>query len=89
MVSVLQQGCATMSARVKIFPTAGYWFLAMFAVTIVAFWPVYFAVLPFGPEPLAHLHMVGIAAWVALLVTQPFLINRGKFEIHRRVGRLS
>jgi hypothetical protein len=78
-----------MAARAQMFPKAGWWFLALFGVSVLAFWPVYFAVLPYGPEGLVHLHMAGVTAWFALLVSQPFLIARGRFDAHRKLGGLS
>ena len=78
-----------MAARAQIFPTAGWWFLALLGAAILAFWPVYFAVLPWGPEPLVHLHMAGVTLWFALLISQPFLIRQGRFALHRSLGRLS
>ncbi len=80
---------AATAPRGQIFPTAGYWFLGFLATSLLAFWPVYFAVLPYGPELLVHLHVFGVVAWVAMLISQPFLVARGKFALHGQLGRLS
>lgn len=78
-----------MASQAGLYPRAGYCFLGLFGLSVLAFWPLYFARLPGGPELLAHLHLAGVAGWFALLVSQPILIGRGRFALHRRVGRAS
>ena len=78
-----------MAAKTQLFPKAGYWFLALLAAALVAFWPVYFSLLPYGPEAYAHLHSVGVVGWMLLLISQPFLIVGGKWQWHRTIGKAS
>jgi hypothetical protein len=78
-----------MAARAQLFPKAGYWFLGYLALAILAFWPSYFKFLPYGPEAVVHLHIAGVLVWMALLISQPFLVVRGKWKLHRTIGKSS
>ncbi|MGZ8348782.1 MAG: hypothetical protein ACXWU2_02035 [Allosphingosinicella sp.] len=78
-----------MATTARIFPRAGYWFLALLALALIAFWPSYFSLLPFGPDRYAHFHAVAVVAWLLLLIAQPFLISRGRRRLHRGLGRIS
>ncbi|TDR16857.1 hypothetical protein [Marinicella litoralis] len=59
----------------------------LLAVTVIAFWPSYFAVL--SEAPLAH-HIHGITAtvWILLIALQSWLIHHGKRQQHRKAGLL-
>ena len=78
-----------MAARAQMFPRAGYWFLAYLLVAILAFWPSYFSRIVAGPDAFVHLHAAGVILWMLLLVSQPLLIVRGRWQAHRRMGKLS
>ena len=78
-----------MAARAQMFPRAGWWFLAYFALATIAFWPSYVSLLPYGPDRFVHLHTIGVVGWMLLLISQPFLIVRGRWSLHRQMGKLS
>jgi hypothetical protein len=66
------------------------WLFGMFALAmVVAFWPSYFSRL--GQQPSYHFHAHGLAmtAWVALLVSQAWLMRTGQRATHKRIGKLS
>lgn len=62
-----------------------YFFIALL-VTVVAFWPSYFARLT---ETGASHHVHGLSAlmWMLILVIQPLLYKLGKMNWHRNLGR--
>lgn len=70
-------------------PRSGYWFAALLAVAIFAFWPSYFARLPAGPTTYMHVHAALMLGWMSLLVGQPLLIRARRVDLHRSIGRVS
>ena len=78
-----------MATRGAPFPRASYWFAAMVAAAAVAFWPIYLSRMSDVRETLVHLHTIGVLSWMVLLITQPLLIQRGRRQLHRRLGSLS
>ena len=71
------------------FRRASWWFLALFAASVLAFWPPYVSRVVQVRELWVHLHTIGVVAWMALLISQPLLIHRRKWPLHRRLGSLS
>jgi hypothetical protein len=68
----------------------GVWvFSLMAAAMFVAFWPSYFSRLTAQPDWRVHAHGIALTMWVALLVTQAWLIRTGHRSWHRLVGKLS
>jgi uncharacterized membrane protein YozB (DUF420 family) len=68
----------------------GFQFFAVFAAAmVVAFWPSYFSRLAAQPSHHPHVHGITMALWVALLVTQAWLIQRGRRPLHRRLGLIA
>lgn len=64
-------------------------FALLLALSLVAFWPRYFA-LPFAKvDGYAHVHAAFAFAWFALLIAQPLLVASRKLALHRRVGSLA
>jgi len=61
--------------------------LALFA--IAAFWPSYLSRATSIPEVRVHLHGAVMALWVAMLITQAFLIRNGARPTHRLIGKAS
>jgi hypothetical protein len=78
-----------MAGRAQMFPRAGWWMLAYFALAILAFWPSYFSKIVAGPDSFIHLHAAGVILWMVLLISQPFLILKGHWQAHRRIGGVS
>lgn len=70
-----------------IFPSAGYFFLALFIGALFAFWPPYLSRLP-NDDIFAHLHAVTAVLWCALLIAQPLLVRRHR-NWHRFLGHVS
>lgn len=71
-------------ARAHKYAQAG--FAAALFVTLVAFWPSFFDKL--RTTDAAHLiHGFSATAWMVIPAVQAWLIGRGRFALHRRVGR--
>lgn len=68
------------------YPRVGYWFAALLAMAVFAFWPSYFS-RPSAATAYMHVHVVVMALWMALLVIQPFLIRARRNALHRRLGK--
>lgn len=70
------------------FPRAHYYVLAFFILTIAAFAPSYFLVLP-KAELAHHLHGITATLWIVLLMTQNWSIHNKKWSMHRYSGLAS
>jgi hypothetical protein len=69
-----------------LYPHAQWYFLLAMAITWLGFSRTYFAVI--RTEPLLHhVHGALMGGWIALLVIQPMLYQRGHLQLHRRLGR--
>lgn len=80
------------SKRALPFDTSGYYFLALFALAIAGFWPSYFAKFFDGTADFTfyfHFHAFFAVLWIIMLIAQPLLIRQKKFELHRKIGKLS
>ncbi len=62
---------------------------ALLLIALAAFWPTYFAPGLSSSGTYVHLHAITAASWMMLLLVQPLLIRRYKFDTHRAVGRIS
>jgi hypothetical protein len=72
--------------RTVLYPHAQWYFLAAMVVTWIGFSQSYFAVI--RTEPLLHhIHGALMGGWIALLVIQPILYQRGQLRLHRTLGR--
>ena len=69
--------------------TAGYYFIALFALSLAAFMKTYFVRPSQFREPYTHLHAALMIAWFGILIAQPFLIRREYRAAHRLLGRIS
>ncbi len=65
------------------------YFAALMALAIPAFWPAYLYVDKVERDWHVHVHGIALLLWGALLVAQPFLIWRGKWSLHRALGKVS
>ena len=65
-----------------------FYLLLLVFGTLVAFWPTYFSIFGQAP-PHAHAHGLAMSAWLALLISQAWLIRSGRRDIHRLLGRSS
>jgi len=69
-----------------LYPHAQWYFLLAMAITWLGFSRTYFAVV--RTEPLLHhIHGALMGGWIALLVMQPVLYQRGRMKLHRTLGR--
>jgi hypothetical protein len=69
-----------------LYPHAQWYFLAAMAITWLGFSQTYFVIV--RSEPLVHhIHGALMGGWIALLVVQPILYQRGKMALHRTLGR--
>jgi hypothetical protein len=69
-----------------LYPHAQWYFLLAMAITWLGFSRTYFAVI--RTEPFVHhIHGALMGGWIALLVIQPMLYQRGNLELHRLLGR--
>lgn len=70
----------------------GYFMLLLIPLIFAGFYKSYFQPFPnFGAKfnENVHIHSVLATLWVAILITQPFLIVNKKVAWHRRLGKLS
>ena len=79
-----------------------YFFTAFFVLVIYCFWQSYFGevpdfkdvISPIGNVPLiitniTHFHAIMLVLWLLMLIVQPILIVKKKFEWHRLLGKAS
>lgn len=69
-------------------PYRGTWLAigALLALTLYAFWPGYVSDLA-GASAYNHFHAATGFAWIALLMSQSWLVERRKWALHRWQGR--
>ncbi len=78
----------TISTRkVLLYPNASWYFALAVLVTWLGFSFSYFARLKQN-DIFHHLHGASAGAWMALLIIQPILYQRGQLAAHRRLGRI-
>lgn len=65
------------------------YFLAFFLLMLAGFWLTYFSILSEQENYRMHVHGITLILWCALLVFQPFLIKRKKYELHKLIGKFS
>ena len=69
-----------------LYPHAQWYFLLAMGITWLGFSHTYFAVV--RTEPLLHhIHGALMGGWIALLIVQPMLYQRGRLQLHRTLGR--
>ena len=67
-----------------------YWFCLLFLVSVAGFWPSYFARLGSdGVHVTHHAHGIVMLLWVAMLITQSWLIRTRRNPMHRTLGKAS
>lgn len=64
------------------------WFVAVLAVSVVAFWPSYISQLS-AQSAYTHWHAITATLWLLLLIAQPLAIRTGRRGLHRALGRAS
>lgn len=68
--------------------------LISLAILIVLTWGFYRTYIMFFPtfegfQPVHHFHGAILLLWIALLITQPWLMSQKKLRIHKAIGRIS
>jgi hypothetical protein len=67
-----------------------FWLFVVFALAmLVAFWPSYYSRLEAQPSLYFHAHGLALTAWIALMVSQAWLMRTGRRATHRWLGKLS
>jgi hypothetical protein len=73
-----------------VFRSSGYFFLGLFGLAVLAFWPMYVSQLSGGGiSGYVHVHAAAMTLWFGLLIAQPFLLHAGRRSLHRALGKLS
>jgi len=78
-----------MQKSYNVYYNLGYWFLSLIVLVFAGFYTSYFSVF-LQPKPaIIHIHFALMSLWIAMLITQPFLIKYKKLAIHRMMGKIS
>lgn len=73
-----------------LYRNAVYWFCLLFAVSVLGFWRSYFSRLGSDEVHITHhAHSAVMLLWVALLITQSWLIRTRRNPMHRTIGKVS
>ncbi len=70
----------------------GFFFLLILPLVAIGFYPSYFGLFPEFNQKidfLVHIHFLISALWVAVLITQPFLILNKQYRWHKLLGRFT
>lgn len=77
----------------KAVPFFGYFYAAMGVLALLyvlaGFSPTYFIPVSAGKatfQPLYHIHAAMFMLWIFLAISQPILIRRRQFQLHRKIG---
>lgn len=68
---------------------SGYYFIVLLFLAVIGFWDSYFSKLFSGIDRYTHLHAITMLLWIAILITQPFLIKYKKQSLHKYIGKFS
>lgn len=71
-----------------LFPGFAWLLLLLIPLTFWGFYPSYFAKL-FSMQLVYHAHAFFMILWVAMAITQPFLIRQKKTNLHKAIGKTS
>ena len=69
-----------------LYPHPQWYFLLAMGITWLGFSRTYFALVRTEPLP-HHIHGALMGGWIAPLVVQPMLYQRGRIHLHRTLGR--
>ncbi|MEO5997731.1 MAG: hypothetical protein ABIN89_13410, partial [Chitinophagaceae bacterium] len=77
-----------MQKSFNLYHNLGFWFLSLIVLLFTGFYTSYFSVF-FQPKAgLIHVHFTLEVLWMAMLITQPFLIKYKQRAIHKTVGKI-
>ena len=74
------------------FENAGMYLAGLILIAILGFWESYFSRIIGKAEEFNfyfHFHALMAGLWIGMLILQPILIRKRKFELHKKVGQLS
>ncbi len=78
-----------MQKSYNLYYNLGYWFLLLIVLVFAGFYTSYFTVFFEPKNPILHIHFTLMTLWIAMLITQPFLIKYKKLAVHRILGKVS
>jgi hypothetical protein len=66
-------------------------FISIALVSLLGFFKSYLSFFPKFEafNYVIHIHFIAFLLWFTLIISQPILIRRKKFELHKRIGKLS
>ena len=75
----------------KAYKNVAFFFIIILLFVIWGFYRSYFSLFPSftGISTVQHFHGAMMLSWFALLIAQPFLIRAHKYELHRKLGKVS
>jgi len=75
----------------KEYKNIALFFAVIAAIVLIGFFPTYFSHFPNfeGKVPLHHFHAFVMILWLVVLIVQPILINKRKYQWHRLIGKFS
>lgn len=75
----------------KGFKNIALFFAVTAAIVLIGFFPTYLSHFPYfeGFVALHHFHGFVMALWLVVLIVQPILINKRKYQWHRMIGKFS
>jgi len=77
-----------LTEKKALYPHAAWYFAAGILITWLGFSRSYFARLG-ANDIYHHIHGATAGAWMTLLIVQPILYHKGKFTLHRKLGRVA
>jgi hypothetical protein len=75
----------------KAYKNIGLFIIVVLAFVILGFYNSYYGLMPSfkGVSVAMHIHGAIMLSWFLLLIAQPILIRQNKFELHKKVGKMS
>ena len=76
----------------KTYKYLGYILVILIPIAFLAFYKTYFVQFPNFKENITtytHLHALISTMWILILILQPILIEKGKWKIHKVIGKIT
>jgi hypothetical protein len=75
----------------KAYKNIGLFIIILLAFVILGFYNSYYGLIPSfkGVSGAMHIHGTMMLSWFLLLIIQPILIRQNKFELHKKLGKIS
>jgi len=74
------------------FEKSSYYFIVLLLLAFAGFWKSYFSKFFDGTNDFSfyfHFHTLLVLSWIVLLILQPILIRKKKFQLHRKIGKIA